>query len=112
MPYTLDYSDVPTIAIAVSDTEHLPPLADYPTISWHPVSGKHLLSFSTAFSGDGRPEASQSFDLEAGNLPDALAEARRELRLYGRFALKRFRRTQQVARPDTSLSQPSTASNY
>lgn len=97
MPYTLDYSDVPTIAIAVSETEHLPPLADYPTISWHPVSGKHLLSFSTAFSGDGQPEASQSFDLEAGNLPDALVEARRELRLYGRFALKRFRRTERLS---------------
>jgi hypothetical protein len=98
VPYTLDYSDVPTIAIAVSESEHLPPLQDYPTISWHPGRGKHLLSFSLGFTGDGLPEPAQSFDLEARNLPDALAEARRELRLYGKFALKQFHRTQGLAK--------------
>lgn len=98
MPYTLDYSDVPTIAIAVSDTGHLPPLQDYPTISWHAGRGKHLLSFSLGFTGDGLPEPAQSLDLEADTLPDALAEARRELRLYGKFALKQFRRTQGLAK--------------
>ena len=98
MAYTLDYSDVPTIAIAFSDTEILPPLRGYPTISCHPDGGGHLLSFSPGFTADGQPEPAQSVELEAGNLSDALAEARRELKLYGKFALKRLRRTERLSR--------------